>query len=84
MSRRQILYSRGLFNCLVHLIWGDEDNYFTRYKAALVCGYGESGSRNVIWSVKNYEEVRVAEREVDCFQFPSNAFNHFCDVGAAA
>jgi hypothetical protein len=39
MSRRQKLYGRGFFDCLVHLICSHKDNYFTRYKAALVCDY---------------------------------------------
>jgi hypothetical protein len=35
-SRRLKFYGRGLSNCLVHLIGGHEDDYFTRYKAASV------------------------------------------------
>src|SRR5215469_7635683 len=36
MSRRQKLYSGSLFDSLVHFICGQEDDYFTRYKATLI------------------------------------------------
>jgi hypothetical protein len=38
-SRRQKLDGRGLSNCLVHLVRGHEDNYFTRYKATSICDH---------------------------------------------
>ena len=35
-ARREILYSHGFFNCLVHFICGHEDGYFSRCKATLI------------------------------------------------
>jgi len=69
VSRRQKLYSLGLFNCLVHLMRGHEDGYFTRYESTLVRDHRECGSRNIVRNVKNYIKVSIAKREVERLQF---------------
>ena len=63
MSRRQKLYSGSLFDSLVHFICGQEDDYFTRYKATLICDHREGCSGNVVRDVKDYVEVGIAKRD---------------------
>ena len=82
MSRRQKLYGGSLFDSMVHFICGQEDDYFTRYKATFVSDHRQSGSRNIVWNVCNYVEVGIAKREVEGLQFSSRAFNSLYDVAA--
>ena len=81
MSRRPKIYSRTLFDCLVHIISSHKHDYFTRYKATLVRDDREGGSGNVVRGVIDYVKVGIAKREIERLQFPSRAFNRFCDVG---
>src|SRR5215469_12861509 len=84
MSRRQKLYGGSLFDSMVHFICGQEDDYFTRYKATLIYDHREGCSGNVVRDVKDYVEVGIAKREIKHLHFSTRTFNCPYDIGAAA